>query len=239
MSGLLIDKKIEFTDTIGVELIERWGSDAKVAHAARTSTRGLDNQKGRVEGLVTSLWGEGHFSPFEHSGMTVAFDIPMFVRDHIVRHKSMSFSVRSGRYTEFEPRFYLAERAPLVEVGRALDYERESGDKELRELKIRQSRATATFAWGSYSAQRAAGISKEEARTDLPASLYTQLWTSGSLRSWLHLLDQRLDPHAQHATAEAAAKVAQIIEREFPIAYNAWNAEHDTTEYTNLEGGTR
>lgn len=239
MSELLIDKKIEFTDAIGVELIERWGSDAKVAHAARTSTRGLDNQKGRVEGLVTSLWGEGHFSPFEHSGMTVAFDIPMFVRDHIVRHKSMSFSVRSGRYTEFEPRFYLAQRAPLVEVGRALDYERESGGEELRELKIRQSRATATFAWGSYAAQRAAGISKEEARTDLPASLYTQMWVTGNLRSWLHFLTARADPHAQHATAETALLVCGLIEREFPIAYSAWVAEHDATEYTNPEGGTR
>lgn len=218
--------EVVFTDAIGVEIIERWGSDAKVAHAARTSTRGLDNQRGRVEGLVTALWGEGHFSPFEHSGMTVAFDVPMFVRDHIVRHKSMSFSVRSGRYTEFEPRFYLAERAPLVEVGRALDYERAQGDEELRELKARLSRSAAEFAWDAYTAQRAAGVSKEEARTDLPVSLYTQLWTSGSLRSWLHLLDQRLDPHAQHATAEAAAKVAQIIEREFPIAYKAWSGAY-------------
>lgn len=219
----LTEKTIQFTDEIGVEPIEVWGSDAKVAYAARTSTRGLDNQQGKVEGLVHALWEEGHYSPFEHSGMTLAFDVPLFVRDQIIRHKSMSFSVRSGRYTEFEPRFHVAEAAPLVEVGKAMDYRRDDGGTKLRDTKVGHAKAVAAFCWSSYALQREAGVSKEEARTDLPSSLYTQMWVSGSLRSWLHFLDQRFDPHAQYATAEAAAKAAQIIEREFPIAYDAWD----------------
>src|SRR5699024_3969866 len=119
---------IEFSSDMGVELIEAWGSDRKVAQSARVSTLGLDNDREKIAGLVKALWRDGHYSPFESSGVTVAFDVPMFVRDQLVRHKSFAFSVKSLRYSEAAPKFYVPSGArPLVQVGKALDYRREAG----------------------------------------------------------------------------------------------------------------
>ena len=214
---------IEFSSQMGVELIEAWGSDAKVAQSARVSTLGLDNNRKRVAGLVKALWRDGHYSPFESSGMTVAFDVPMFVRDQLVRHKSFSFSVKSLRYSEASPKFYVpGTERPLVQVGKALDYRREPGTPKQRTNTITHHEMIAEEAWESYEAMLEQGICDEVARNVLPTSLYTQLWMTGSLRSWLHFLNQRADKHAQHEIQEAANKIKHIIQDTYPTTFEAW-----------------
>src|SRR5690625_4543989 len=179
---------------MGVELIEAWGSDRKIAQSARVSTLGLDNDREKIAGLVKALWRDGHYSPFESSGMTVAFDVPMFVRDQLVRHKSFAFSVKSLRYSEAAPKFYVPSGArPLVQVGKALDYRREAGSDEQQHRTVLAHREFATAAYKLYESLIQDGIADEVARNVLPTSLYTQLWMTGSLRSWLHFLDQRDD----------------------------------------------
>ena len=219
---------IEFSSQMGVELIESWGSDAKVAQSARVSTLGLDNNRNKITGLVKALWRDGHYSPFESSGMTVAFDVPMFVRDQLVRHKSFSFSVKSLRYSEASPKFYVpGTERPLVQVGKALDYRREPGTPKQRTNTIIHHEMIAEEAWESYEAMLEQGICDEVARSVLPTSLYTQLWMTGSLRSWLHFLDQRADKHAQHEIQEAANKVGHIIQHTYPTTFEAWEDSND------------
>lgn len=219
---------IEFSSKMGVQLIEAWGSDAKVAQSARVSTLGLDNNRKRVAGLVKALWRDGHYSPFESSGMTVAFDVPMFVRDQLVRHKSFSFSVKSLRYSEAAPKFYVPSGArPLVQVGKALDYRREMGTDQQSEASRLNIEQAAWSAWAYYSELLRGGIADEVARSVLPTSLYTQLWMTGSLRSWLHFLDQRWDEHAQYETQEAANKIKHIIQDTYPTTFEAWEDSND------------
>lgn len=215
---------IEFSCHMGVSLVEAWGSDAKVAQSARVSTLGLDNDRERVSGLVKALWRDGHFSPFESSGMTVAFDVPMFTASQLVRHKSFSFSVKSLRYSEAAPKFYVpGEDRPLVQVGKALDYRREAGTGEqAREVELMHKSAAYECHY-SYLSMLDAGVADEVARSVLPTSLYTQLWMTGSLRSWLHFLDQRDDRHAQFEIQEAAARVKKIIEETYPVTFEAWS----------------
>src|SRR5699024_6730323 len=124
---------IEFSSKMGVQLIEAWGSDAKVAQSARVSTLGLDNNRNKITGLVKALWRDGHSSPFESSGMTIAFDVPMFVREQLVRHRSFPFSVQPLRYPEAETKYHVPNiKRPLVQVGKALDYRRDHGTDEQR-----------------------------------------------------------------------------------------------------------
>lgn len=218
---------IEFSSRMGASLVEAWGSDAKIAQSARVSTLGLDNDRDRVAGLVKALWRDGHFSPFESTGMTIAFDVPMFIRDQLVRHKSFSFSVKSLRYSEAAPKFYVPDAdRPLVQVGKALDYRREQGtgqqyiDVELEHEKV------ALQSWYSYSQMIDDGIADEVARNVLPTSLFTPLWMTGSIRSWLHFLDQRDDKHAQFEIQEAASGVKKILKENYPVAHEAWAANH-------------
>ena len=157
--------------------------------------------------------------------MTIAFDVPMFVRDQLVRHKSFSFSVKSLRYSEAAPTFYVPSDArPLVQVGKALDYRREPGTDEQRQDARFIHESTARTAWDNYAYMIRTGIADEVARSVLPASLYTQLWMTGSLRSWLHFLDQRLDEHAQYEIREAALEVSGLVADNYTITSEAWHS---------------
>lgn len=216
----------EMTGVLSATYIDHMGSDKKIAQAARTSTKGLDNDRPKVEGLVKALWRDGHYSPFEHCALTVALDVPLFVRDQIVRHKSMSFSVFSGRYAEFRPRFYLPHTdRPLVQTGKALDYRREPGNDAQQEVVTTGHYDAGITGFAVYQALLVKGVANEVARNVLPASTYSQLWVTANLRSWLHFLDQRLDEHAQWEVQQVAGQVAEIIRHIFPIAYQAWKEE--------------
>ena len=220
-----MSEEIEFRSDMGVELIEAWGSDRKVAQSARVSTLGLDNDREKITGLVKALWRDGHYSPFESSGMTIAFDVPMFVRDQLVRHKSFAFSVKSLRYSEAAPKFFVPDPLrPLVQVGKALDYRREPGTAEqAREAELMHKSAAYECHY-SYLSMLDAGICDEVARSVLPTSLYTQLWMTGSLRSWLHLMQQRSDPHAQYEIRQASDTAGEILSSEFPVTWEAFQS---------------
>lgn len=213
---------MEFKSGMGVELIHSMGTDETIAQAARTSTQGLNQSK--ATGLIRALWRDGHFSPFESSAMTVALEVPLFVRDQIVRHKSLSFSVFSLRYSEAEPVFWVpAEDRPLVQVGKKLSYEREMGTDQQAYVAGHAIETAARDEWYRYKIMLEAGVAPEVARTVLPTSLYTGMWVAGNLRSWLHFLDQRMDKHAQQEIQEVAVQVAEIIADGWPVTYAAWS----------------
>lgn len=215
---------ITTTSEMGAELVQAWGSDELVAQAARTSTATVSE---KYAGLVRALWTADppHLGPFEHAGMTVALHVPLFVRDQLVRHKSFSFSVQSGRYTEFEPVFWVpADDRPLMqpEGARKLDYERVHGDSTQRFWTQKQLSREALGAWSTYLAMLKDEVVPEVASRVLPTTIYTRMWMSGSLRSWLHLLDVRVDKHAQHEVREAVSLAQEHIKAQFPVAYAAW-----------------
>ena len=155
--------------------------------------------------------------------MTIAFDVPAFTRDQIIRQRSMSFSVFSLRYSEAKPVFWVpSDDRPLVQVGKALDYRREQGSKVQRILTEGKIVDAAARAWLDYERMIESGVANEVARTVLPNSVYSPFWATGNLRSWLHFVGIRNDPHAQHEVREAAEKVESIIGERWPVALAAY-----------------
>ena len=214
---------ITFRSDMRVTYIDSMGDDKRIAQAARVSTAGLDNDREKYVGLVRALIRDGHWSPLESCTMTIAFDVPAFTRDQIVRHRSMSFSVFSLRYSEAKPVFWVpSDDRPLVQVGKALDYRREQGSKVQRILTEGKIADAATRAWLDYERMIESGVANEVARTVLPNSVYSPFWATGNLRSWLHFVGIRNDPHAQHEVREAAEKVESIIGERWPVALAAY-----------------
>ena len=214
---------IEFRSDTRVTCIDSMGDDKRIAQAARVSTAGLDNDRDKYVGLVRALIRDGHWSPLESCTMTIAFDVPAFTRDQIIRHRSMSFSVFSLRYSEAKPVFWVpSDDRPLVQVGKALDYRREKGDDEQAELARESITVVAESAWNMYQDMIDGGIANEVARTVLPNSIYSPFWATGNLRSWLHFVGIRNDPHAQREVREAAEKVENIIGERWPVALAAY-----------------
>lgn len=215
--------KVKFRSDMGVTLIDHMGSDRMVAEAARVSTLGLDNNREKYVGLVRALMRDKHWSPFMHPQMTIAFEVPLFVRSQLVTHYSLARSEFSMRYSEARPEFWVpTEDRPLVQVGKALDYRREMGTDQQERQVAWHLKDVARSAWESYEMMLENGIAAEVARAVLPQSTYTTLWLTGNLRSWLSFLDNRGDPHAQWETQDVASKVAEIFAERFPITFEAW-----------------
>ena len=213
---------MKFRSDMGVTLIDHMGSDRMVAEAARVSTLGLDNNREKYVGLVRALMRDKHWSPFMHPQMTIAFEVPLFVRSQLVTHYSLARSEFSMRYSEARPEFWVpTEDRPLVQVGKALDYRREMGTEAQMMFTMRCLK-DAYDNWLAYSEMIDRGIAPEVARAILPQSTYTTLWLTGNLRSWLSFLDNRADPHAQWESQDVASKVAEIFAERFPITFEAW-----------------
>lgn len=102
---------IHVRSTMGVELIDIMGNDLRVAMAARVSTARDQGEQTGIEGLIRYLARNKHMSPFEHCSATFRLDVPLFVRDQIVRHRTFCLTGDSvisfsrpcdGRHYQYE-----------------------------------------------------------------------------------------------------------------------------------------
>jgi thymidylate synthase ThyX len=126
---------------IKVEYLRHSGDDLAVVDAARTS---FDKQsewdyscdemcftcvcggrnkklKSSDEKLIKYLANHKHYSPFNHSFISVRVTAPVFVARQLVKHKFMPFNEVSRRYVTDTPEFYKPDRwrkaAPNVKQG--------------------------------------------------------------------------------------------------------------------------
>ena len=219
---------VEFSNAITVKLIDTMGDDARIAEAARVSTKGLENKSDKIAGLVRALAREGHSSPFEHSVMTVSVEAPIFVAREWMRHRTQSYSEISARYTQLQPKFYEPSRdRKIVQTGKALDYRREDGSTFQKVMTKNRHGWIAEDAWTSYQHMLSQGVANEVARNVLPVSVYTQFWATANLNNWFKFLTLRDAPNALAEIRDGAEQVDALISELWPVA---WRAFHDFKE---------
>ena len=94
-----------------VELLGYYGSDLIHAQSAWTSTsRDLTEEKlGRVDKLLTMLASEGHYTPFEKSGLHFLVTVDQATHIHLLKHRiGVSINGESARYKELkEDKMYI------------------------------------------------------------------------------------------------------------------------------------
>jgi thymidylate synthase (FAD) len=74
-----------------------------------------------------------------------------------------------------------------------------------------------------YEERLAAGISREQARKDLPLSTYTEAYWKTNLHNLLHFLRLRMDMHAQEEIRTYAEVIGkEIVSRWCPITWEAF-----------------
>ena len=80
-----------------VRMQNSWGTESEIERVARTSSQkeevSLDSRDMLV--FFTRLMTENGTYPtaFEFAGATFAMEVPLFVRDHLVRHRLHGFSM--------------------------------------------------------------------------------------------------------------------------------------------------
>lgn len=216
---------INYRSDMGVELVDSMGDDRRIAQAARVSTN-TDQSDRPHERLVKRLWADGHTSPFEHNTLTVKVDVPIFVAREWMRHRTQSFNEVSGRYTDMTPVFYLpSESRPLVQSGKAIDYDLSGGDDLQMSAVSAAHEKCAAESWGWYQAMLAEGVAREVARNVLPLSLYTSFYATANLLNWFRFLALRTDESALCEIRDAANQVESIVGELWPVVLEAFREE--------------
>lgn len=164
----------------------------------------------------------GHWSVFETASMTVQITTSRAIAAQILRHRSFYFQEFSQRYSE-------APGIEPVELRKQADKNRQSSSeviekKTFPEMLMRQALASAQKAYQDLLEQ---GVARECARMVLPLATTTTLYMTGSVRSWIHYLAQRLDHHTQKEHRLIAEQVQEIFSTQFPTVNQALK-EHGT-----------
>jgi thymidylate synthase (FAD) len=147
--------------------------------------------------------------------------MPIFVARQLVRHRTQSINELSGRYSELPAEYYVPDeicaQSTTNKQGRG---ERLDRAAEFPALVYMEEAGSQAF--GRYDEMLASGVARETARMVLPLSTYTQWCTTMSLHNLLHMLELRLDPHAQWECRVYAEAIAKIVEDWCPIIWEAF-----------------
>ncbi len=108
---------------------------------------------------------------------------------------------------------------PLITVGGTLDGMHEVAEERASDL------IEEYIDWGTrlYKQLLEAGVAKECARMILPMATSTTLYLNGSVRSWIHYLEQRTSQHAQKEHRDVAERIEHIFKLTFPSTAKALN----------------
>jgi len=212
---------------------ERWGDDLDVVNAARVSfNKESDyarNWAGDPDGviekdekLIKYLAKHKHFSPFNHSFITMRIKAPIFVARQLVKHRFMPWNEVSRRYVDEEPEFYIPpegwrSKAANVKQGSGHVF----GPREFQDDLSDRVEKVIIHSLDTYEDLMNSGVCAEQARMVLPQNMMTEWIWSGTLGAWCDMLRLRLDPHTQYESRIVAQQARSLIEPIFPISVKA------------------
>ena len=211
-----------------VKIVGYMGDDDTPCYAAlvqnpdllRSRNVEIAGQENRLDRLREDLIMKGHYGCFEHNAVTLYLETPIFVARQIMRHRTFSYNEYSMRYKELEPRFYEPEtfftdvkRKELGDVPTPVD------NQNVIQL---QFRAACTDAWVRYQTMLAHGVRKEQASRIMPLETFTSFFMTGNIRNWWHMLNLRVDAHAQVETRYLAKEIEKMLDQTWPKSMALW-----------------
>ena len=194
--------------------------DQLIAYAARVSNPSNQMNNETAPKLLGYCIKHGHWSVFETASFTVEIETSLAIAMQILRHRSFTFQMFSQRYAEVSKLGQLLE--PVTLRAKAIGGNRQ-GSVEAEQMASPQL----DFACAVENATREYGmllsenVAPESARFVLPQCTKTRLYMTGNIRSWIHYLQQRTDPHAQKEHRDVAQEVLRIFADLCPVTYQA------------------
>jgi thymidylate synthase (FAD) len=195
-----------------------------VAWAARVSNPSNQNNTATAPKLVRYLIQNQHWSPLEMVHVSMEIKTTRDIARQILRHRSFSFQEYSQRYADPTKDLGFIEREARLQDAKNRQNSVELGPDENRlaeEWNIVQKQAinAAKFAY-NWAIER--GIAKEQARAVLPeGNTESVMIMSGSLRSWVHYCQLRMDKATQKEHRIVAEQAWEIIGQHFPDVIKA------------------
>lgn len=217
-------------------------AEKHIAEVARVSSS-RKNKREDYEGLIRYLIKHKHWSPFEHAYATFEIETSKAIGIQLIRHRSFTFQELSQRY-QFIQRVMNDMFEPVELRHQAEDNRQSSTDlfttpiqscggkldaNEIVEEALRVAEST-------YVDLINAGVARECARMILPMCTKTKIHMTGNIRSWIHFIELRDDPHAQKEIQDIAKLIKTRLILELPNIFKALNHESNDIRERIPEG---
>ena len=215
-----------------VEVVDSLGNDLTVVNSARVSFGKRKKYWDKSdEHLVRYLVKHKHFSPFRHLQVQFHIKAPEFVMRQWYKHvvgiettsnsstKDHAWNEISGRYVPVDDYYYPSY------------FRKQSEDnKQASEGEI-ENQKQGYFLWekGLYQVQEIykelleLGVAKEQARTILPLSQYTEVYWTASFQAIMNFIELRDESTAQWEIQEYAQTVKELMFDTYPKITKIWS----------------
>lgn len=185
-----------------------------VAYCARVSNPANQENFDTAPKLLRYLVKHKHWSPFEMVHIVYEIETTRDISRQILRHRSFSFQEFSGRYAEMPD--VSAVRELRMQDAKNRQNSIENDEPELQALFEQSQDIMWATAMELYRAHIDNGVAKEVARSLLPEGLVmTRMYMAGSLRSYIHYCQVRMDPSTQKEHRDIATKIWANLKEHF------------------------
>ena len=223
--------KVECLDKGYIEVVDVLGDDLTPVNAARVSFGGRsENFTDKDKRLSKFLIKHKHFSPFRHQHVMMIIKAPEFVMRQWYKHvvgiettsnhptKDHAWNEISGRYVAYSD-FYMPK-----------DFRAQSDDNKQASEGLVDNQKEALQLWQeaqqssieAYENMIAMGMAKEQARSILPLTVYTEVWWTASFQSIMNFIELRDEATAQVEIQEYAKALKVIMLDVFPETTKLW-----------------
>ena len=227
-------KEIKILDKGHIRIEGVMGDDLTVVNSARVSfgkRKEVWDEKDAK--LVRYLAKNKHFSPFRHLQIQLNIKAPEFVMRQLFRHvvgieATSNYPTKDTPWNEISGRYVPVKEYYYPEVWR----KQSQDNKQASEGKLDydgQETASSLYRTGINETKRIyeelvnLGVAKEQARSILPLSQYTQVWWTASFQSIMNFIDLRDEKTAQWEIQQYAKVLKEIMLEVFPETTKIWS----------------
>jgi thymidylate synthase (FAD) len=214
-----------------VAVVDKLGTDATIVNAARVSFgKRIETMDEKDKKLVKYLAAHDHTSPFRHAAVQLHVKAPEFVARQWYKHvvgsdyvfKDTAWNEISGRYVEYGEEFWV----PEVLRKQSVDKKQGSSDVPVTDHTLALATLTTAHseAYSAYKRLLGLGVCREQARSVLPLSIYTEWYWTASLQAIAHFVKLRSSDHAQKEIRDFASAIDSCMLQLFPVSWEALNA---------------
>lgn len=197
-----------------------------IAYCARVSNPSNQMNMDTAEKLTNYLMKYKHWSPFEMANCVVEVNCPRDIARQLLRHRSFSFQEFSQRYadvTQLENAFCIRDLRMQDTKNRQNSIV--TDDEKLSQWWEDQQGFLLADVKQLYQEALDKGIAKEVARVILPEGLtMSRLYVNGTIRSWLHYLEVRLE---RGVTQEEHVVLAELIAEQINTVFKVTKGEQN------------
>jgi thymidylate synthase (FAD) len=193
-----------------------------IVYMARVSNPSNQNTTQGNDKLIRYLIKNQHWSPFEMVSVVMEINTTRDIARQMLRHRSFSFQEFSQRYADPTKDLSFELREARLQDNKNRQNSIETDDVELQNKWNLMQQTIVNNAEHAYNWAIENGIAKEQARTVLPeGNTQSKLYMNGTLRSWIHYCQLRMENGTQKEHMEVAKACWGIIEAQFPNVVTA------------------